>query len=234
MTAWADRATWWEILLAAVVLNVVTTGASAALWHLLVRRRSVSSRTRRVTHRDLWLTSSTTLTNAVTLVPAWWAWQQGWIELAPGGLLRAALDLGYLIVGLDLTMYALHRLFHLEPLYGLFHAIHHTDDERMSPVTLFVMHPAEAAGFGAVTGLMMLIHPVSMPGVVAFFVLNLVVGTVAHVPAPDQVHVNWTDSWLGGAALHNDHHRQPDTAFGFFTQLWDRSLGTRSHNTRNQ
>ena len=93
---------------------------------------------------------------------------------------------------------------------------------------MLVTRPAEAAGFGAVTAALMLINPVSFAAVVVFFFVNLIVGTVAHVPAGGR-RVGWAGSWFGGSILHNDHHHHLETAHGFFTQFPDRLLRTRGH-----
>ena len=64
--------------------------------------------------------------------------------------------------------------------------------------------------------------------VVLFFGLNLVVGTVAHLPWREGTPERWGDRWSGGPALHQAHHEHERADYGFFTQVWDRVLGTRS------
>ena len=85
------------------------------------------------------------------------------------------------------------------------------------------MHPVEAAGFSTVMVALMLLWPVSVPAIAIFFALNLLIGTVAHVPL---VALGALDNVLGVSRLHQTHHEDPDTNFGFFTQIWDRALGT--------
>ena len=164
MRGWADDAGWVEILAASIALNIGTVAASIALWRLLVGRRAVGAATRQVGARDIRLAASTTLVNAIIVLPVWWLWRRGQIELADPSIGETFVGAAYLLVGLDLAMYVLHRTFHTGELYRWFHSWHHTDDERMTPLTLFVMHPAEAAGFGAVTAGLMWLYPVSVAG----------------------------------------------------------------------
>ncbi len=228
MRGWADGAAWFEIAAASLVLNVGTVIASVCLWRLLIARRTVDDAVRRVDRRDVRLTASTTLVNAAVALPAWWLWREGIVEIDEPSVVGVVADTVVLLVGLDLSMYVLHRVFHQGVLYRWFHAWHHTGDERMTPVTLCVMHPFEAAGFGLATLGLMWSSPVSVPAVLAFFTINLIVGTVAQVPrSDDPAAVEPTVGWFGGSSLHAGHHARPDTNFGFFTQVWDRLLGTR-------
>ena len=219
---WFEDARWWQITLLSLALNVVIVTSSMTLFRMLVTRRSVSARIRRPTRRDRLLTGSTTLVNALVLLPPWWLWSRGTLELAAPSV-SIVLEVVYLLVGLDTAMYAIHRLFHQGVVYRWFHEVHHTDDRPLCSLTLFVMHPAEAAGFGTVVIVLMLIWPVSVPAVAIFFGLNLLIATLAHVPpAPPG---KW-DNIVGWSRLHQTHHHDPNANFGFFTQFWDRALGT--------
>jgi lathosterol oxidase len=113
-------------------------------------------------------------------------------------------------------------------LYLWFHRIHHVPDRRMTAVALFVMHPLEAVGFASVLLVLMALVPVTLASVVLFFGLNLVVGTIAHLPWRDGTPERWWDRWLGGPALHQAHHEHERADYGFFTHVYDRVLGTRS------
>jgi sterol desaturase/sphingolipid hydroxylase (fatty acid hydroxylase superfamily) len=221
---WADDLGWWQVALLGVVVNVATVASSVALWHVVVAQRALRGRARAVVRRDRVLAGSTIAVNSAALVAGWWAWQEGLVELVDPSLPRTAIEVAYLFVGLETIMYAVHRTFHLDPLYGWFHAVHHTGDEQMGPLTLFVMHPLEPAGFALAMLVLLVAWPVSVAAVVVFYGINLVVGTVAHVPSPPSAAA---PAVLGGAALHQGHHAAPRTNYGFFTTFWDRVLGTR-------
>jgi len=219
---WVEQAGWWQIGLLSIVLNVQTVATSVVFYRLVINRRPTAAPIRPSNRRDWILTGSTTLVNSLVLLPAWWLWKNGTIELAtPSAFI--VVEVLYLIVGLDAAMYFLHRIFHQGVLYRWFHSWHHTDDRPLCDMSLFVMHPAEAAGFGAAMIVLMVLWPVSVPAVAIFFGMNLVIGTLAHVPpsAPSR----W-DDFLGWSRLHRIHHDDVEANFGFFTQFWDRALGT--------
>lgn len=222
LSDWFEQAQWWEIGLASAVLNFLTVTNSVILFRFLVKRRSVSGRIRTATSRDRLLAASTTVMNAIAILPPWWLWTRGTLEFTSPSV-WLVLEVIYLALALDAAMYGLHRLFHQEVLFRWFHQIHHTDDHPPCDLTLFVMHPAEAAGFSVVVTVLMLAWPVSIPAVAIFFGLNLLIGTIAHVP---QVSPGKLDNVLGGSRLHQTHHEDPKANFGFFTQFWDRALGT--------
>ncbi len=226
MRGWADDAAWFEVAAAALILNAAAVVSSMVLWRVLVARRSVVGATRTPAARDIRLAASTTAVNAAITLPAWGLWREGVIELPDPTVGGVLVDVIVLIIGIDVAMYAVHRIFHLGALYRWFHVWHHTGDERMSPLTLFVMHPFEAAGFGLATLTLMWVNPTSIVAISIFFTFNLVIGTVAHVPPRTAVDAA-TVGWFGGSSMHAGHHARPETNFGFFTQVWDRLLGTR-------
>lgn len=114
-------------------------------------------------------------------------------------------------------------------LWRLTHGTHHTGNDRMCTVSLFVMHPAEPAGFAGVVLVLLLLWPVSFLAIATFFGINLVIGTLAHLPVDAARRVRWTDRNVGGAVLHQGHHRDEAANFGFFTAFWDTALRTRAH-----
>lgn len=224
---WVEDLGWWEVAVVGLVLNLATVGASWVLWSWLGRRRAVQPQTRPLGRRDVGLAASTTLVNALALLPAWWLWRDGLLEVADPSLLGTVAGTAYLLVGLETAMYAIHRTFHLGWLYRAFHQVHHTDDEAMTPLSLFVMHPLEPLGFALVTGALLVAVPVPFAAIGAFFTVNLVLGTLAHVPLDPAAPASRWDAWVGGSRLHQAHHARPGSAYGFFTTGWDRLLGTR-------
>ena len=210
---WANLA-WWEVALISIVLNVGLTVTAAMLWTVL-------SQTRRRPQREQWLpTVSTTLINALVAVPAWYLWQRGVIELASPSW-RIPFEFLALALAMDTFLYWTHRTAHHRWFYPLFHKRHHTGDEVMTPLTLFVMHPFEASGFGLAMTAALIVLPLSVPAVALFVMLNLAAGTYAHLPVtePSKSRFSWT-------RFHQRHHRQVDSNFGFFLPIWDRLAKT--------
>ncbi len=94
----------------------------------------------------------------------------------------------------------------------------------MSPLSLFVMHPIEAAGFGLLMTAALLLVPVSVPAIAAFGTLNVFAGTLAHRPLDNKAA--WLDRAGGWSRFHQAHHEDPAANLGFFLPLWDRIGGT--------
>lgn len=128
---------------------------------------------------------------------------------------------------IDAAMYALHRVAHLPRVYAI-HAMHH-EYTAPSPISLFVLHPLEALGFGMLWILLVFFYPFSAWAVVAYTGLNLYAGLLGHLGAEPYPR-GWARSpwlgWLSTATFHDQHHSSPRHNLGFYTTLWDRLFGT--------
>ena len=203
LSDWARSAGVVEIALISLALNVATLASSVTLWQLERRRRSLTIEVSPVVARDVGLSASTTLVNSAILLPAWALWKSGVITIADPNLARFVVEVLFLVLGLDVIMYGVHRLFHYGVLYDRFHSVHHLPQKPPSALTLFVMSPFEAAGFGLVVMVLMWTWPVSLPAVAIFFTYNLVVGTAAHLPRRNSDEApRWWDRHLGGSVAH--------------------------------
>ena len=164
---------------------------------------------------------------AVTLL-GWFLWKRGWIRVRPDSGWRAVVDFLILLSVMDAAMYVLHRLAHHRLLYPWLHAAHHRT-ERPRPLTLFVMHPLEAAGFGALwLGLLLLYSP-TWAGMTAYLTVNVACGVLGHVGV-DPFPRAWARlpllGLLAGSRFHEDHHRNRERNLGFYSTVWDRLFGT--------
>ena len=223
---WLRDAEWWQVFAISVALNVGAVGTSVGIWQLLVRSRGVKDLTRTVEPFDVVLVAGATVVNAASLIPAWWLWRRGTLELASPSFPRAVVEVAYLVATFETAMFLGHRILHWPPFYRWTHRTHHTANEQMCAVSLFVMNPIEPAGFAGVMLLMLLAWPVSLPAILGFFLVNLVIGTMAHRPVRASQPLTWADRVLGGAVLHQGHHDDEAINFGFFTPVWDVVLGT--------
>lgn len=218
---WFREAPWFAIALVGVAMNVSVTLTSVGAWLVLHGRRVER---RQLSAKALSSAVVTTLVNGLVLVPAWWLWQQGTLQLPAPTLLGTVLQFAYLALFMDTALYWLHRAGHNELVYRFVHERHH-EEAAMTPLSLFVMHPIEAAGFGFLMMCALVLVPVSVPAIAAFGTLNVVAGTLAHQMAPE-AESPWSQRFGGWATFHQAHHQDPAVNLGFFIPLWDRVAGT--------
>lgn len=223
MAGWFREAPWPVIAIVGVVMNfsvtITSIGASVMLSHHRVARSDLS-------RRSIVSAFVTTWVNGLVLVPAWWLWRRGTLELPDPELLPTVGQFIYLALFMDTALYWLHRVGHHESVYRFVHERHH-EETTMTPLSLFVMHPIEAAGFGFLMLCALLLIPVSVPAIAAFGTLNLVAGTLAHQSLGSDGSAGSALARFGGwAVFHQAHHVDPSVNLGFFVPLWDRLAGT--------
>lgn len=220
---WFRDASWVTITAIGIVLNLSVTATSIAVWSLLDGSRPTRGQ---LPARAITSATATTVVNGLVLVPAWWLWQRGTLHLPSPELLPSLAQFVYLTLFMDAALYWIHRIGHHELVYRFVHERHH-DEVTMTPLSLFVMHPIEAAGFGLLMLTALLLVPVSVPAIAAFGTLNVAAGTLAHRPVGETGSADSRLSSLGGwAAFHQAHHADPDVNLGFFIPFWDRVAGT--------
>ncbi len=213
-------AAWWQIALIGVVLNVGVSATSIALWSFVGGARPTSAAFDRT---EVVSAAVTTLVNGLVLVPAWWFWQRGSLVIPEPKVFASVLQFVYLAIFMDTALYWIHRAGHHPSVYPIVHARHHAET-MMNPLSLFVMHPVEAAGFGLLMTAALLTVPVSVPAIAAFGTLNVVAGTLAHRPLTDAAA--GFERIGGWSRFHQAHHADPAVNLGFFAPLWDRIGGT--------
>jgi Delta7-sterol 5-desaturase len=217
--SWIQAAGWFALENALVLAGAVLAG------HAL-RSRADEDRPPPLTRGELGLAALVALVNVAVTLAGWELWRRGVIRVRAelGG--RAVLDALILLTTMDLSMYVLHRLAHPPKLYGLLHETHHRY-ERSRPLTLFVMHPLEAAGFGALWLGLLCAYAPTWAGLTAYLVLNVVSGTIGHLGGRALPRFGW----ISGSDFHARHHRDPSRNMGFYTRIWDRLFGTLAEGT---
>lgn len=158
---------------------------------------------------------------------------RAWAEARGIGLLRGlpeAARTGLAMLGLDLTGYALHRLYHRWPLAWRAHRVHHSDPD-VDVSTAYRFHPFEVAGTSLVgVGVTAALGVPAEAAMVYYTVLAVwSMGQHAAVSWPLAV-----DRALAGVlatpAVHRVHHArhlpETDTNFGALLSVWDRLFGT--------
>lgn len=181
-----------------------------------------------VTRGDVVLAVVATLLNSLVAVAGWLLWQRGWVQITHPAWWRSAVDVVIFLIAMDLGMYVFHRLAHHPWIYPWLHARHHTHVS-VNAISLFVLHPLEVLGFGSLMLSVMMLVPLSGTAVLAYLVLNVLFGTLGHArvePFPEWWSQNRLLREIGSSSFHAGHHQHPTNNFGFYTQIWDRLLGT--------
>ncbi len=222
LSSWFDQANPSAVLGLGLALNLVINATSLLLWRTVYG----SWGSRRLSGRDGMLFASTTLVNVAVILPAWWLWKQEIVVLRPASLGHGLVEVLYLLGFIDLVMYCAHRLFHQGALYRWFHSWHHQDDSPTS-AQLFVMHPGEALGFGLAILAAISLWSISLPALSMFLFLNVLFGTFGHLPESELgVVASRLTPLVWISRFHQDHHRFPNTNYGFFSPSWDRLART--------
>ncbi|HLL53174.1 MAG TPA: sterol desaturase family protein [Myxococcaceae bacterium] len=215
------------LLLENVVIFVLALAAGAWTRRRFVHR-PVSAPPGPLERTEVFFVTTTVLLNTAVTLAGWALWRAGFIQIHEGTLARAALDTVVLLVAMDLGMYVMHRVAHARLLFGPLHAPHHRY-ENPRPLTLFVLTPLEAAGFGGMWLALLCVYPVSWLGMSVYLVLNVVFGVVGHLgvePLPDAWARIPVLRDIGTSTFHARHHSLRDYNFGFYTLVWDRLFGT--------
>ena len=102
-----------------------------------------------------------------------------------------------------------HRVMHWPPIYRRVHAWHHLS-RHPTPFTAFAFHPFEALIEG-------------MTFVILAFLVPLHVTAIA-IFAP---HSSRIGQWINSPRSHGLHHEKFRGNYSFYTNFWDRVMGTR-------
>jgi sterol desaturase/sphingolipid hydroxylase (fatty acid hydroxylase superfamily) len=166
--------------------------------------------------------------NASVSIAGWWLWTKGLVVLRPGGFATSLLDCFLMVRFMDFGMYVFHRLAHHPRWFGLVHRFHHRH-ETTNPISLFVLHPLEVAGFGGLMIAFLVLYPMTFGGLVAYLSLNVLFGTLGHSgvePFPRNLRSVPLLRLIGTSTFHAEHHEHPKYNFGFYTLFWDKLFGT--------
>jgi sterol desaturase/sphingolipid hydroxylase (fatty acid hydroxylase superfamily) len=178
---------------------------------------------------EIKLSLITILTNTGITIAGYYLWRGGIIHIKPflGGF-RDFLDVIFLVLIIDLSMYILHKLAHSRFFYFLLHTLHHKFREPTT-ITLFSLHPIETLSLGILWLGILCLYTSSIIGISVYLTLNIVFGVIGHCgvePFPSY----WTKipllKYITNAHFHLDHHRNEKVNYGFYTNIWDRIFNT--------
>jgi sterol desaturase/sphingolipid hydroxylase (fatty acid hydroxylase superfamily) len=224
-------ATLWQVVGFFLMANIVIFLCSVTSCWLLGRifgHRRIFDRWEPLRPVEISAAMGAILLNAAVSVAGWALWKTGYITLRESTLPAVLLDCVLMILFMDLGMYVFHRLAHHPRLYPLFHRFHHRH-ETTNPISLFVLHPVEVAGFGALMILFLMVYPMTVGGLLAYLTINVLFGTLGHSgvePLPRGLQTIPLLRLIGTSTFHAEHHEHRQFNFGFYTLVWDKLFGT--------
>lgn len=223
--AWLPRLAFFFVQNVLVFAGALAFGEAIVAWAPPSRR--VAPRPAPVERVELALAGATVALNALVTDAGFELDRVGLLAFRPGAGWRVALDVLVLTLAMDFAMYLLHRLAHAPP-FARIHRLHHRY-VAPRPLTLFVLHPLETIGFGALWLLVVRLVSPTWPGTLVFLTLNVFFGVHGHTG------VELFPAWLArvpvlraiaGGRFHVHHHEDERVNFGFYTTIWDRLFGT--------
>jgi sterol desaturase/sphingolipid hydroxylase (fatty acid hydroxylase superfamily) len=137
-----------------------------------------------------------------------------------------------LLVFHDAYFYWAHRFMHWGPMFRLTHAMHHRS-VAPTPFATYGFHPLEAFiqyGFVPVVALVM---PVSLLPLFAVGIVMTVMNAVGHLGIeifPRTLMRHRLGRYILTPTHHDLHHSTVQYNFGFYTNVWDRLMGTNHPN----
>lgn len=223
-----------ELILLSIGINVLLVFISVGCYILLSRlsrNESLQHAPQQLTSRDIWQSVVVTGCNALVFIVGFSLWQKDLLRVQnTTNVFLIAVEVVFLVIAMDFLMYVFHRAAHLPLFYKLFHLRHH-QHESTNAISLFVLHPVEALGFGGLFVLVLFVYPFSYLAITVYLFINLVWGTIGHLDKeilPKRFSALLQSGFLGTTRFHNDHHKLPHYNYGFYTVLWDRIFGTLS------
>ena len=221
-----------QLILLSIVINVYLFFLSIGCYLLfsrLSRNEPLQGELQKVTRADIRLSVLVTGCNALVFIVGFSLWQMDILGVSDStNIFLIAIEVIFLVIAMDFLMYVFHRVAHLPLFYRLFHLRHH-QHQSTNALSLFVLHPAEALGFGGLFVLVLFIYPFSYLAISIYLFINLLWGTIGHLDKeilPKRFSVLLQSGFLGTTRFHNDHHKLPHYNYGFYTVLWDRIFGT--------
>ena len=167
---------------------------------------------------DLFQAGITAALNIAACIPGYYLWKAEFIVFRESTVLDTISGLFVMFLYFDFGMYWLHRISHQRFVYPIVHEVHHRH-KSVNGVSLYVMHPAEAAGFAMLLMVFLVLFSVSIYTLMIFLTFNWLYGTMGHSGLRFK---NRLLIWVAGdSEFHNRHHALLKGNFGFFTGYWD-------------
>lgn len=185
-------------------------------------------KTYRYTTREWLICGTTNVLNTVVTFAGCWMWAKGIISISTNISFTILTDFLILFFAMDLLMYLFHYVIHKTFLYNVIHQLHHQSVDP-TPMDLFILHPAEAIGFGALWLILLTTATFNIYAIIIYLIVNVIFGLTGHLgmePLPDKVRNSPLIRYLGTSTFHHDHHQDIRYNYGFYTSIWDRIADT--------
>ena len=179
--------------------------------------------------RKEWLICGlTNVLNTVVTYMGYWLWKNSFIGISTDVSAFILIDFLILFLAMDLLMYVFHYIIHKTWLYKAVHGLHH-EAIHPKPIDLFVLHPLETIGFGALWLVLLLLSTFNLYAIVGYLMVNVLFGMTGHLgmePLSAALRNKPVLKYLGTSSFHHRHHEEISYNFGFYTSIWDRLFGT--------
>lgn len=224
--------TFTELVVFSLVLNLIFYGVSIGLYTLanrFIKGEYIQDVKQEITKGDILLSLFVLVCNAFVLVLGVWFYNLGYIKVVENStVLIILLQTLALVIGMDFLMYVFHRIAHIPWFYSLVHLRHHQHTS-VNPISLFVLHPIEAIGFGLLFTLLLYLFTFDTLAIALYLIINLIWGTIGHIDKDvfkNTAFERITRDILCLTVFHNIHHQDPNCNYGFYTLLWDKCFKT--------
>lgn len=219
---------WVKLILMSFLINFLLVMMSISMYMFIEKtcpKPRLQEKHHPIEKADILLTCSTISSNSLLMIIGFIFWKNRWLVLTEGNdWLPIFVQIIALVLIMDCLMYFFHRMAHYPLVYKWIHGKHH-DHISVNHLSLFVLHPIEATGFGIMVLLILLCYPFSVYSVSIYFVINVLWGTIGHLNK-EFFPASWEKFGVGTSRFHNRHHRSENKNFGFYTSIWDRLLKT--------
>ena len=219
------------LLSAANILMFLSTGVIVFLLRKYFIQFDLNSDETKMSRRDYFLSTLVLVVNINVGLLGWSLMNQGIISLDSKPLSLIGFDALLLFLLIDWGMYFAHFLTHKTFLYKLTHAIHH-EHESMGTLSLYVMHPVEAFGFGVILLSLLSVYSIDITALLIFLFLNWILGVFAHSgiePSKGRLA-----NYICMTRFHQIHHENPNFNFGFYTPFLDMLFKTRYYKLKKE
>jgi len=158
---------------------------------------------------------------------------QGWFRLyfsvAQYGISYFLFSIMMLVALHDTYFYWAHRFMHSS--FGVsrhFHLLHH-QSHNPTPFAMHAFAPLEACAHATFIPLVLLIMPIHLYALAAWFSIEVTVNLLGHLGYelfPLAFFTGGVGKWINSPTHHNLHHQESRYGFGHYLNFWDRTMGT--------